>query len=83
MGNGARSCSPSTTPPFSGGGGHTGSGQMLKDLDEAFNTAGIAPDAVLSGHAHNYQRFTRTVTVGGKKMDRTSSRAAGDTISHR
>jgi Calcineurin-like phosphoesterase len=39
-------------PPYSGGGGHTGSGQMLKDLDEAFSTAGIAPDAVLSGHAH-------------------------------
>jgi hypothetical protein len=55
-------------PPYSGGGGHTGSGQMLKDLDEAFNTAGIAPDAVLSGHAHIYQRFTRTVTVGGKTM---------------
>jgi Calcineurin-like phosphoesterase len=55
-------------PPFSGGGGHTGSGQMLKDLDAAFNTAGIAPDAVLSGHAHNYQRFTRNVTVGGKSM---------------
>jgi hypothetical protein len=55
-------------PPFSGGGGHSGSGQMLKDLDSAFNTAGIAPDAVISGHAHNYQRFMRTVTVGGKSM---------------
>jgi hypothetical protein len=55
-------------PPFSGGGGHSGSGQMLKDLDVAFNNAGIAPDAVLSGHAHNYQRFTRTVTVHGKIM---------------
>jgi hypothetical protein len=55
-------------PPFSGGGGHSGSGQMLKDLDAAFKTAGIAPDAVLSGHAHNYQRFTRTVAVNGKAM---------------
>jgi hypothetical protein len=55
-------------PPFSGGGGHSGSGQMLKDLDVAFKTAGIAPDAVLSGHAHNYQRFTRTVTVNEKTM---------------
>lgn len=55
-------------PPFSGGGGHSGSGQMLKDLDAAFKTAGIAPDAVLSGHAHNYQRFTRAVTVNGKTM---------------
>jgi len=41
---------------------------MLKDLDAAFNTAGIAPDAVVSGHAHNYQRFTRIVTVNGKTM---------------
>jgi hypothetical protein len=55
-------------PPFSGGGGHSGSGQMLKDLDAAFKTAGIAPDAVLSGHAHNYQRFTRSVAVDGKTM---------------
>jgi hypothetical protein len=55
-------------PPFSGGGGHSGSGHMLKDLDAAFNTAGIAPDAVVSGHAHNYQRFTRIVTVNGKTM---------------
>jgi Calcineurin-like phosphoesterase len=55
-------------PPFSGGGGHSGSGQMLKDLDAAFKTAGIAPDAVVSGHAHNYQRFTRTVPLNGKAM---------------
>jgi 2',3'-cyclic-nucleotide 2'-phosphodiesterase (5'-nucleotidase family) len=41
---------------------------MLKDLDAAFKTAGIAPDAVISGHAHNYQRFTRTVTADGKSM---------------
>jgi hypothetical protein len=48
-------------PPFSGGGGHSGSSQMLGDLDAAFAGAGILPDLVLSGHAHNYQRFTRTV----------------------
>jgi hypothetical protein len=41
---------------------------MLKDLDAAFETAGIAPDAVLSGHAHNYQRFTRAVTVNGNTI---------------
>jgi hypothetical protein len=49
-------------PPFSGGGGHTGSRQMLADLDSAFAQTGIVPDLVLSGHSHNYQRFTRTVT---------------------
>jgi hypothetical protein len=56
-------------PPFSGGGGHTGSSMMLKDLDAAFKQAGIGPDAVLSGHAHVYQRFTRTVQIAGKQME--------------
>lgn len=56
-------------PPFSGGGGHSGSSVMLQDLDAAFNEAKIGPDAVLSGHAHVYQRFTRTVQVAGKAME--------------
>lgn len=55
-------------PPFSGGGGHSGSSSMLADLDTAFQQAKIGPDAVLSGHAHDYQRFTRTVQVGGVAM---------------
>jgi hypothetical protein len=49
-------------PVFSGGGGHSGSKQMQGDLDDAFARTKIMPDVVLSGHAHNYQRFTRTVT---------------------
>jgi hypothetical protein len=48
-------------PPFSGGGGHDGSSLMLADLDQAFNI--LQPDAVISGHAHNYQRFTREITL--------------------
>jgi Calcineurin-like phosphoesterase len=55
-------------PPFSGGGGHSGSSTMLNDLDAAFKQAGVGPDAVLSGHAHVYQRFTRTVQIGAKTM---------------
>jgi hypothetical protein len=55
-------------PPFSGGGGHSGSAQMLKDLDLAFGDAEIAPDAVISGHAHVYERFTRDVPIGNKIM---------------
>ncbi len=40
---------------------------MLKDIDDAIRYAGgFAPHAVLSGHAHNYQRFTRL--VGGKEI---------------
>jgi hypothetical protein len=48
-------------PPFSGGAIHGGSPLMLKDLDRACTKAGFWPHAHLSGHAHNYQRFTRTV----------------------
>jgi predicted phosphodiesterase len=47
-------------PPYSKG-GKGGSPDMLKDLDEACTQAGIQPDAVLSGHAHNYQRHTRYI----------------------
>jgi hypothetical protein len=55
-------------PPYSGG-GHTGSKHMSDDLDDAFRQAGIAPDAVLSGHAHNFQRFTRSYTLAGTTME--------------
>src|ERR1700722_17867010 len=48
-------------PPFTGDSTHGGSPQMLADIDSACKTAGIWPHAVFSGHAHNYQRFTRTV----------------------
>ena len=47
-------------PPFSNG-GHGGSPQMLSDFDAACQQAGVMPDAVISGHAHNYQRHTRRI----------------------
>jgi hypothetical protein len=40
-------------------GEHLGSPRMLADIDAACEAAGIWPHAILSGHAHNYQRFTR------------------------
>jgi hypothetical protein len=40
-------------------GRHGGSPLMLRDIDTACANAGVWPHAVLSGHAHNYQRFTR------------------------
>lgn len=49
-------------PPYAWGGNHGGSPRMLKDIDDACNKAGFWPHAILSGHAHNYQRFTRTVS---------------------
>ena len=47
-------------PPFTAGAGHGGSPRMLQDLDQVFKSSGVYPHAVISGHAHNYQRFTRT-----------------------
>jgi hypothetical protein len=32
---------------------------MLQEIDAACSQVGVWPHAVLSGHAHNYQRFTR------------------------
>jgi hypothetical protein len=46
-------------PPYSSGKIHGGSPRMLADLDRACQEAGFYPHAVLSGHAHNYQRYTR------------------------
>ncbi|MDA4113851.1 MAG: metallophosphoesterase [Thaumarchaeota archaeon] len=46
-------------PTFSGDTAHGGSMSMLNTLDAAFKRAGRYPDIVLSGHVHNYQRYTR------------------------
>jgi hypothetical protein len=40
-------------------GNHGSSLEMLKDIDSICAKTGVWPHAVLSGHAHNYQRFTR------------------------
>ena len=54
-------------PPKSGaaGGTHGGSTAMLRDIDTICKAQGVYPHAVLSGHAHNYQRYTRKVNFGG------------------
>jgi hypothetical protein len=51
-------------PPYSSG-GHSGSPEMLAQIDKACNDAGIVPHAMLAGHAHTYQRYTRTARIGG------------------
>lgn len=48
-------------PPYTGGTNHGGSPRMSQDLDTAAQAAGFWPHAVFSGHAHNYQRYTRRV----------------------
>jgi hypothetical protein len=64
-------------PPFSyapppgrggSGGNHGGSPKMLSQLDAICKKQGVYPHAVLSGHAHNYQRFTRTLRFGSKDI---------------
>ncbi|MGH7438667.1 MAG: metallophosphoesterase [Polyangiaceae bacterium] len=53
-------------PPLSADALHGGSTGVQADMDACCREAGIWPDLVLSGHAHLYQRFTRTVD-GGKQ----------------
>jgi hypothetical protein len=48
-------------PPASIDASHGGSSGLADDIDSASRAAGFWPDAVLSGHAHLYQRFTRRV----------------------
>jgi hypothetical protein len=55
-------------PPYSLG-GHAGSAAMLAEIDAACQAAKIFPDAVLSGHAHNYQRHTRRMNFAGKPLE--------------
>lgn len=61
-------------PPFtyspqeggSGGGKHYGSPVMLSQIDTICQQTGVYPHAVISGHAHNYQRYTRSFKFAGK-----------------
>jgi hypothetical protein len=48
-------------PPASADLTHGGTTGLSNDLDAAFTEAGLWPDAILSGHAHVYQRFSRAV----------------------
>ncbi|HYW48553.1 MAG TPA: metallophosphoesterase [Bryobacteraceae bacterium] len=46
-------------PPYTTG-KHGSSTIMLQEMDAISKTTGVWPHAVLSGHAHSYQRYTRT-----------------------
>jgi Calcineurin-like phosphoesterase len=48
-------------PPVSVDAVHGSSPVMANEIDAVCNQAGAWPDAVLSGHAHLYQRFTRSL----------------------
>jgi len=51
------------------GGNHSSSTQMLREIDTICKAQGVYPHAFLSGHAHNYQRYTRTVKFAGNNYD--------------
>jgi hypothetical protein len=46
-------------PIYTAGSLHGWSEDMLAQIDDKCSKTGVWPHAVLSGHAHNYQRFTR------------------------
>lgn len=46
-------------PIYTAGSKHGWSQEMLSQIDAICKDTGVWPHAVLSGHAHNYQRFTR------------------------
>jgi acid phosphatase type 7 len=48
-------------PPFSGDTEHSGSTAVYRSLFDSFAAARRYPHLILSGHVHNYQRFTHTV----------------------
>jgi len=51
------------------GGNHSSSSEMLGEIDTICQKVGVYPHAFLSGHAHNYQRYTRIINFAGKDYD--------------
>lgn len=50
--------------PYSADINHGSSLPMINFMDDCFNAAGVRPDLVLSGHVHDYQRFSKTYADG-------------------
>lgn len=51
-------------PPYVARGRHGWSVEMQRQIDQICEETGVWPHADLAGHAHNYQRFTRTRADG-------------------
>jgi Calcineurin-like phosphoesterase len=51
-------------PPYAIGGQHSSSTAMRQQMDAVCAEVGVWPHAVLAGHAHSYQRFTRARADG-------------------
>ena len=63
-------------PPYSLDSEHGGYPEILDSLERASQKSGRWPDAVLSGHVHNYQRFSRT--IGTRKIPFIVAGAGGN-----
>jgi hypothetical protein len=50
------------------GGTHLGNSVMLGQMDSICKAAGVYPHAILSGHAHNYQRYTRKINFNRRNI---------------
>jgi acid phosphatase type 7 len=55
-------------PPFSGDVDHSGSSEIYEVLFDSFAATDRYPHLVLSGHVHNYQRFTKGVQRPGGRV---------------
>ena len=55
-------------PPYSSG-GHSPSKDMLAQIDKVCIATGVVPHALLAGHSHNYQRYTRTTRIGAAQVE--------------
>jgi acid phosphatase type 7 len=55
-------------PPYSGDTTHSGSSVAERVLFDSFSSTGRYPHLILSGHVHNYQRFTVSQEVDGKNF---------------
>jgi acid phosphatase type 7 len=62
-------------PPYSADDHHGASLPMRRLLADAFTASGRTPDLVLSGHVHNYQRFS--VPTNGKPLTYVVAGAGG------
>jgi hypothetical protein len=64
-------------PPASADSLHGGTVGLANDIDTTCQAAGLWPDAVLSGHAHLYQRFSRSVPGLGRAIPYVVSGSGG------
>lgn len=55
-------------PPFTISKSHFPSPGMLAQIDQTCVAAKMWPDIVLSGHAHLYERYTRTMKADGRQI---------------